>query len=587
MASDREDGQARTVVQPKEGPAQAADGSASANDGGSSVAHRSGSPRDAGRLRGARSTVWRRVPPGLRLPLVVYLITQVIYLFWWIAFFPGLASYDTVAYVWQATTDNWITNHSVLYTALVWLSLQISGGIWLLSLAQTVAMAAGLAYAVAGLRKLGVSGRALAIAGIAVAVLPPAASFVIFVWKDVAFVTVQVFLLGTLARIVVAKRRVPAGRWIRDRQMRNLLLLVFVEFLLLALFRQNGQLMVLVSAAVATLVIAGIRLWMATAGIVAALISVVMNLWIYPAMGVTPAKSELLLAEAYGDIAVAYHERPSQFTPADLAVMTRVAPLSVWSDSANCYTSDTTFTAKGFSRAAANDNAGELFALWLRLVKRMPDEIIDARMCRGSIAWRITAGPDRIGTVLTPLEGSRQLFGFGSRMDGNPYRSAIYSDPLSDSAHKVAVFVRKATDADSFKWILWRGATWCYIGYAAVVLFVVKRREPAVLALVAVALANQLVVMVNNPAQLVRYMMGPIFLGILVLPLMFAGRTVRLGAAPAGEAPRTEGAPSVDGAPRVDGRERTGADPAPARSAMPAPTPAPDDTRPATRPIKV
>ncbi len=476
------------------------------------------------KFRRAVVGAWHRVPSRLRLPLLVGLIVEVIYLFWWAAFYPGLTSYDSVAYVWQVTTGNWSTNHSVLYDVLVWISLQVTGGLGLLTFAQTVAMAAGIAYVVAGLRRLGVPGRGLAVAGIAIAALPPTGTFVVFVWKDVAFIIAQVFLLGTLARIAVEKRRVPAGRWILDRRMRNLLLLVFVEFLLLALFRQNGQLMVLVSAVVAVVFIAGVRFWMAAAGLTAALISVVLNLWIYPAVGVTPAKSDLLLGPAYADIAVAYHDRPADFTPADLSLMARVAPLSVWSDSANCYTSDTTTSAKDFSRSAAERNDSELFALWVRLIKRMPDEMVNTRLCRGSIAWQISRGPDRIGTVLTPYEGSRDLYGFGSRMAANPYRSAIYSAPLSGAAHEAGLWLRKVSGSDPFVWILWRGATWCFLGYAAVLAFFIRRREVAVLALIAVAFGNQLVVLADNPAQLVRYMMGPIPIGVLLLPLLFAGR---------------------------------------------------------------
>jgi hypothetical protein len=135
------------------------------------------------------------------------------------------------------------------------------------------------------------------------------------------------------------------------------------------------------------------------------------------------------------------------------------------------------------------------------------------------------------------------------------------------------MWLRKASGAESFKWILWRGATWCYLGYAAIVLFVVRRREPAVLALLGVALANQLVVLVNNPAQLVRYMIGPIFLGILVLPLMFAGRGARLEAAVS--------------TPPTDGRGRNGVDSTLVRSPIPAVEQAPDTSDQATPRIKV
>jgi hypothetical protein len=46
---------------------------------------------------------------------------------WWVAGYTGLFSYDSVMYVWQATTGNWSTDHSVLCNALRWGSLQIAG----------------------------------------------------------------------------------------------------------------------------------------------------------------------------------------------------------------------------------------------------------------------------------------------------------------------------------------------------------------------------------------------------------------------------------------------------------------------------
>ena len=85
--------------------------------------------------------------------------TQAVLLFWWVGFYPGTLSFDSVAYVWQVSTGNWTTQHSVLYNGLVWLSLRATGQLALLTLAQTVALAAGLAYAVVGLRRIGAPGR--------------------------------------------------------------------------------------------------------------------------------------------------------------------------------------------------------------------------------------------------------------------------------------------------------------------------------------------------------------------------------------------------------------------------------------------
>src|SRR5687767_12295633 len=89
------------------------------------------------------SSAVRRVRPA-KLAGLTYGLTQLVLLGWWLAFYPGVMSYDTVTYVWQVSTGNWSSNHSVLYSSLVWLSLQATGQLGLLTLAQTIVAAAGL-----------------------------------------------------------------------------------------------------------------------------------------------------------------------------------------------------------------------------------------------------------------------------------------------------------------------------------------------------------------------------------------------------------------------------------------------------------
>ena len=232
-----------------------------------------------------------------------------------------------------------------------------------------------------------------------------------------------------------------------------------------------------------------------------------------------------MLGPAYADIAVAYAQRPSEFTPSELALLPTVAPLSYWRTTANCYNADSTvrFSDPAFSIDAARTHAGELAALWGRLVKRMPDEITSVRLCRGSIAWNPFPGPARGRTVKIPIAGVGSYFDFPlSRLDASPYEGAIRLAPLSPAAHQLGVWLRKLSDTRQFEWFAWRGATWSYLAYLSLILYARRRRDIAVLGLGAVILANQLNVALNNPGQLVRYMAGPLILGVLLLPLAFA-----------------------------------------------------------------
>jgi hypothetical protein len=155
----------------------------------------------------------------------------------------------------------------------------------------------------------------------------------------------------------------------------------------------------------------------------------------------------------------------------------------------------------------------------------MPDEIASTRLCRGSIGWNPFPGPAQGRTVKIPIAGVRSYFDFPlSRLDASPYKGAIRLDPLSPTAHRLGVWLRKVSDTRQFEWLAWRGATWSYLAYLSLILYARRRRDLAVLGLGATIHANQLNVTLNNPSQLARYMAGPLILGILLLPLAFARR---------------------------------------------------------------
>ncbi len=458
---------------------------------------------------------WASRPAMWRAGALTYAATQAVLVGWWIAFYPGTLSYDSIMYVWQVSTSNWTTQHSVLYDSLVWLALQGTGQLAILSLAQTVAMAAGLAYAVVGLTRLGVRAWWLMLAAVAAVCLPVVGTFSIYLVKDVAFGVTQVWLLGTVARMLASRPHARRPLWIA----------LLAEFVLMGLLRQNGFVVIALTAAGMALVLSGVRWRILLAGGAAIAVSLIANLAVYPAAGVRPTGSELLLGPVYADLAVAYADRPAAFTDADTRLLATVAPLSYWRDTANCYNADSTVTYGNneFNFAAASQHQGQLLQLWLDLGRRIPGEMVGARLCRGFIAWSPVPAPVAGRTVKVPITGVDRLFDFPrDRIDSSPFRGAIRSAPLSDTAHRAATWLRHGSDVHWLEWMTWRGATWCYLAYLAVALFAWRRRDIAALALITTILATQLNVLINNPGQLVRYMAAPIFLGILLLPLMFA-----------------------------------------------------------------
>ncbi|GAA2130625.1 hypothetical protein GCM10009760_03360 [Kitasatospora kazusensis] len=469
-----------------------------------------------------RTRLTRRVPPRLQLPLAVGLGTQAVLLLWWAAFYPGLTSYDSAVYVSQVTTDTWSSEHSVLYDALLWATLQLPGKLALLTLGQTVLTAATLAYTCVCLRALGCRGRWTAPIALLLAMVPQTGAFVVFIWKDVPFTLCSVLVFAASARLV-ARRAGPLDWWVLG-----------VALLGLGLFRNNGPGVALVAGLALVAVVRGFRRRLLVLTLASVAVSLFGQLWLYPALGIRQPALSSVYSLNYHDLAVAYAGQPDLFSPADTAVMAQVAPLAAWAKGgANCYVSDQLVLGAGFDLTAATRVNDELMGLWTKALEQRPDLVLDARLCRGHIAWSPFPGPDdqHAGTWIPyALPAPPDLYGVaapGTSMARNPYRFTLYNHPVWQPLHTAAEFWYNAFRVPQLDWLFYRGATWCYLGYAALLLYAGRRRMRSVYALAGVMIGFQLTVLAANPAPLYRYMVGPLFIGPFCLALLPAVRGPR------------------------------------------------------------
>lgn len=453
------------------------------------------------------------------LPLAAYAVCQLIFLFWWGAFYPGLMNRDSIIYMQHVTTGPWSANHSVLYDWMVLLSLRATGDLGALTLLQTIAMSAALAYTVAAFRRLGVPGWATAAAAVIVAALPSTGSFIIFIWKDVPFAICVYLVVPTTAHLV-SLRGGPG--WQRDRRVTGLIVALFAELLGACLFRPDGFLVAAVAAIALAALIGRLRIRIMTVAAVAIGLTFLLKIVVYPAVGILPADSSLVYGPSWADIAVAYSRSPSSFTTADQDVMKRVVPLAEWRSSADCYNADSTDYAADLTKRA-DKLTGPLFSLWLQLLRRHPGLIIGARLCRGSIGWVVFPSPPAVaGDYLSEIPWNMFDARFEPGVKDMPaqYYHDIATRPLW--GFSLAYSLRNGSERKSIAWLLWRGATWCYIAYLAIGVLAVRRRDWKVLALGAAVAADQLVAMADSPTQVFRYMAAPLLIGPMMLALFFA-----------------------------------------------------------------
>lgn len=456
-----------------------------------------------------------RVPARLRLPLAVYAGCQVLLFLWWAAMYPGRVSGDSLTYLYEVTTSHWRSDHSVLYDALLWLSLRITGGVAALTFLQTIAMSAALAYVCVALRDLGVRGRWSAPVALLVAAAPPTGSFVAYVWKDVAYTIAVVVTFGACVQLTARRLRGRQGE--RDRVFRREILVLALGCLGVGLFRNNGFPVLLATGALLVLLLPGMRRWLAAATAIPLAVTLLMNAFLYPALGVQQPRADEVYAFNYADIGVAYARRPDTFTPADLRLMASVAPLSHWAGpGGDCHVADLIMHPP-MDRLKAGRENGRLLALWTRILRRTPSLVVEARLCRADIAWAFTGHTGLYSFSNRSTLASWASFGYASAHD-LPYGHTLRTRPLSSRLFHDAARYYQRTQKEDLQPLVWRGANWAYLGYLVVLLLMARRRRFELLALAALPIALQLTVIAANPSPLWRYMVASLFLGVLTVP---------------------------------------------------------------------
>ncbi|MFB9678591.1 hypothetical protein [Streptosporangium vulgare] len=504
--------------------------------------------------------------------LACYATAQLALLGWWLAFHPGLMSPDSVTYVAHVTTGPWVAGQSVAYDALLGFSLRVTGDLSPVTLLQTVAMAAALTHLAGAIRSLGVRGRPLLVAVGCAALSPPLGAFTVAMWKDVPFTVCAVLAAGTAVRLATrpgarggarsrgrgAARAVvwdedrvggaagtvvwdedrvggAAGTVVRDADGKRggagrgdgrwgwdpRFAALGAELLGLGLFRNNGFLVASIAAALLVALLSGrpgARRWVAAlaAGAVAAPL-LLLGIG-YPAMGIAPPSRSFAYQTVFGDLAVAYERRPRLFDREQRALLAGIAPLDVWRRGATCQTMAGVFFDPGFGHARAEERISDVLELWRGLLVRAPGMMLGTRICRAALAWQVGS---------TSGEPGGELYRFSLRdprlpegWQGTPAASVMRQRPISDGLLAAGVFALDASTVRQLEWLLWRAPFWCYLAYATAALVWWRTGSRAALAGAAVVAGQQIGVILTNTAPDFRFMVTPIFVGVLFVPLL-------------------------------------------------------------------
>ncbi|MGZ8786071.1 MAG: DUF6020 family protein, partial [Acidimicrobiia bacterium] len=425
------------------------------------------------------------------------LLTVLPLLVWWLGWFPGFMSSDSIDQLGQVERFSFSSHHPVIHTYTMWLLMRIWDSPGFVTLLQVMILAALLGLTARRLVQAGVPSW-LAVGTVwVVSALPAVGSTTVAIWKDVPFTLALLWVFTEF----LAMGRDPADFW----SSRTGPLRLGTGLALVWLFRANG--FITVALILVALAIGFRHRWRGLAKTVAVLAVVVVLIQngLYQLLPVQDATIEPS-AVFFPDVAASLVNHPEKFTTEELAYLSSIAPLDLWTDRYTCYDSTPLVFDPQFRQEVVSQAPGDFRALVVRTMLRDPGSVIGHRWCVASFLV-VPAQPEGAFFHRPPYEIPPNTLGYARQ-------------PISNRAFTAtrAVYVW----AEEHLWLAWRPALalWAAVLAFAVVAWRVRR-----LLWAAVPLVAQIVnVAATSPAQEFRYAFGIYLLSLLSLPLAFKGR---------------------------------------------------------------
>lgn len=415
-------------------------------------------------------------------------------LVWWLGWYPGFASSDTIDQWDQGITGDYRNNHPPVHTFYLW-AMSLGGTRpGLVTLIQILLLAGLLVYGVRRLVEAGVP-LWLSVGASWLLVLAPAiAPTTLAMWKDVVF---GLFLLW--AWVELLGLAVRAERWERIAPLARLGIALAGVWV----FRGNGPITVLLVLLV--LAWARRRHLRQVAPLVGALVVVVFLVAVplgsalgARGPGIEPAQVFL------PDVAASFTSDPGSFTGEDLALVTALAPPRVWTGRYDCYDSTPLLFDPEFDHDPVRESPGDYRRLVLAVATRDTWSVIGHRVCAASFVFS-PPQPDDAYFHRPPYDIPANEVGLSRK-------------PISHRAF--AVTDRVWRWAEDNLWLAWRPAIVILPALAAVVVFAVVAGGRRFLLPSSLFLAHVVNVAATSPAQEFRYAYPIYLMAVLTIPLL-------------------------------------------------------------------
>jgi hypothetical protein len=440
-----------------------------------------------------------------RWSLVGTLVLWLPMLLWFLGNRPGFFTFDSFDVWRQASTGHWEDTHPIAYVIAMKISEIVIGSASLLTIAQSLYVAAGLALLCRALVRAGCHRWSTYAACAIVACLPQVGGFVITLWKDIPYSAAMICVAARVIDLFSFRLRQPGAT-----MPRSLLRSLFLHLLAAVLFRQNGIFFAVFVGSLLFVVRSGRRKGVAIMTGALVMIFLLIKLAVYPAIGVEHTPAEINIAGFVHDIDAALVKNPEIFTESDRALLERAMPIGQWQRSYYCYAIINWYLNPSMRLTAFREDKNEYLALWRKVLREAPGTVISNRFCVASLAWRVDQSHS--GYIYTLTYG----------IPDNPY--GFKTVPVIDRLRPRMLRMLAWTDKPHHLWFTWRAPAWIYLLDLLLIGQALRFRRWVWLLPGTVPLAQQLNVLLLNPSQDARYMFGAYIVAVASLPLALLAR---------------------------------------------------------------
>lgn len=419
---------------------------------------------------------------------------------WWLGWFPGFVSSDSVDQLGQVAGFEFTNQHPAVHSFTMWIVTRIWDNPGMITLVQLVVLGVVLSFLAGRLTELGLPPTAAGVIVVSIAALPAVSTTTIAIWKDVPFTLGLIWAFGELLGLAA-----DPGRWgMRWPPIRLGLALGVVW-----LFRHNGFLTVLPFLFAAWWLRRADRRGMgALTGTVLGAV-VVINLVLYPLLGV--ARESIEPGTVFiSDVAASLHHEPENFSADEKAYLATIAPLEVWASEYDCHDSTPLVFSESFDAAVITAEPGRFRSIVVDTYLRDPDTVLGHRWCAASyllVPWQ----PEGAYFHRPPFEIA-------------PNDLGIVRRPVSDRAYSMTLAVFQWSEPNGRLWLTWRPGLAILGGLVAVMWLGFRRRLAGLGPAVALSVAQLANVAATTPAQEFRFAFGLYLMGWLWIAVAVARR---------------------------------------------------------------